>query len=149
VDQNVPAQNENNFKLLRDNHGVAIDKLGLIVNDTNPITIPEVAAWKNITDSGKQPADRFIYRLPSNDTNGLNKLLKDIRDTTPPVPAGIIVSSDAYLRSLGNVDFDTQLRASSASGGGNFSGWVCYPYTEYVPASGANTMYSPYTPNLA
>jgi hypothetical protein len=148
VDQNVPAQNENNFKLLRDNHGVAIDKVGLIVNDKNPITTPEVTAWKNITDSGKQPDARFIYHLASNDASGLKKLFDDIRNTKPPPPDGIIVSSDAYLRSLGNVDFDKQLR-DPATGGGKFPGWVCYPYKEYVLASGANSVYSPYTPDLA
>jgi hypothetical protein len=144
VNQNVPAQNENNFKLLRDNHGVTIDKVGLIVNDKNPITKPEVTAWKNITDSGKQPNPQFIYHLTSNDANGLKKLFDDI--SKPPAPDGIIVSSDAYLRSLGNVDFDKQLRDT---GVGKFLGWVCYPYTEYVLDIGKNSVYSPYTPDLA
>jgi hypothetical protein len=146
VNQNVPAQNENNFKLLRDDHGVAIDKVGLIVNDKNPITTPEVAAWKNITDSGKNPNPDFIYHLKSNDATGLKTLFDDIKNTKPGPPDGLVVSSDAYLRSLGNDDFDKQLRDA---GGGKFSGWVCYPYQEYVAATGANSVYSRSTPQLA
>jgi hypothetical protein len=141
VNQNVPAQNENNFKQLRDDHGVAIDKVGLIVNDLNPITKPELAAWGKM-----KPEERFIYHLPSNDGTGLKKLLDDIRNTSPPLPDGLVVSSDAYLRSLGNVDFDKQLRAA---GGGKFLGWVCYPYQEYVRDIGANSVYSRSTPQLA
>jgi len=148
VDQNVPAQNQSNFKLLKDNHGVAIDKVGLIVNDQNPITTPEVAEWRNITDSGKQPDPRFIYHLATNDANGVKKLFDDIRNTTAPRPDGIIVSSDAFLRSVGNVDFDKELRDA---GGGNFPGWACYPYKEYVLDTAGVTkgVYSPYTPELA
>jgi hypothetical protein len=80
------------------------------------------------------------------DATGLKTLFDAIKNTKPSPPDGLVVSSDAYLRSLGNVDFDKQLRAA---GGGKFSGWVCYPYEEYVPDFGANTVHSRSTPNLA
>jgi hypothetical protein len=143
VDQSMVTQNANNFLFLKAK-GVTIDKVGLIVNDTNPITAPEVALWTAMADppgSTNTPNSNFIYHLASNDNTGLTNLLSDINK--PSKPNGIIVSSDAYLRSLGNVDFDTQLRTT-----GGFSGWVCYPFKEYVKASGANTVYSPSTPNL-
>jgi hypothetical protein len=146
VDQNVPAQNGKNFWLLNTQYGVAIDKVGLIVNDNDPITKPEVTEWKQITDpgSGKHPDPNFIYRITGENDEGIADLLDAISKANPQ-PAGIVVSSDPYLRSVGNVNFDAQLRDQT---GGNFKGWVCYPYKEYVSAS-PQTVYSAVTPVLA
>src|SRR5262245_8858776 len=75
VDMNVPAQLENNFKQLRDDHGVSIDKVGLILNRSNPFSIPELTAWQGITGIPNQPPNRFIYYLETNDQQGLRNLL--------------------------------------------------------------------------
>jgi hypothetical protein len=65
-----------------------------------------------------------------------------------PQPAGIVVSSDPFFRSVGP-EFDARLRDAS---GGNFSGWVCYPYQEYLdqdPPANAQSLKSDYAPALA
>jgi hypothetical protein len=147
VDQNLPALNKENLQLLK-THGVAIDKVGLIVNDNNPITKPEVTAWKNLSDpvSSQNPDPKFIFDLQGENEQSLPVLLKKIRDVSPQKPDGIVVSSDPYLRSVG-ADFDAQLRAPA---GGNFTGWVCYPYKEYLdPPASAQSIQSTSTPALA
>jgi hypothetical protein len=153
LDQAVPAQNGANFQLLKSKSGggVTIDKVGLIVNDNNPITLPEIDAWINLTDPAdptKSINSAFIYHLTANNqAQGMVGLLTTIR-TASTQPNGIVVSSDAYLREVGNVDFDAQLRDTTANSGGHFLGWVCYPYEEYVLTS-ANSIWSETTPVLA
>jgi hypothetical protein len=155
VDQAVPAQNQGNFELLRikSTGVVTIDTVGLIVNNNNPITPPEIDAWRGLrdtTDPGKRINSNFIYPIkdPNNQNHGISNLLTSIRNANPQ-PTGIVVSSDAYLREVGDVDFDAQLRdATSSNKGGHFNGWVCYPYKEYVLAS-AKSIYSATTPVLA
>jgi hypothetical protein len=144
VDQNIPAQNGANFQALYTQGGVAIDKVGLIVNDNNPITLPEVSGWTSLTVSGTSTDPDFIYHLTGENDQGIQPLLDDIRNS--PQPDGIVVSSDPYLREVGNAGFDAQLRRAGT--GGNFAGWVCYPFKEYV-LSGANSIYSASTPVLA
>jgi hypothetical protein len=156
VDQAVPTQNEANFLQLKIKSGgvVTIDTVGLIVNDNNPITPPEKDAWsklKDPTDPGKSTNSIFVYSIAdaNNQNQGISNLLTKIR-TANPQPKGMVVSSDAYLREVGNADFDAQLRdATNANKGGHFNGWVCYPYQEYALAGGANSIYSPTTPMLA
>jgi hypothetical protein len=143
VDQNIPAQNGANFQALKTKGGVAIDKVGLIVNNNNPITAPEVDEWKKLTDSGNSPNPNFIYHITGENDQSISPLLNDIK--TKPQPDGIVVSSDPYLREVGNANFDAQLRDLN---GGAFAGWVCYPYKEYVLAS-TESFPSTSTPELA
>jgi hypothetical protein len=144
VDQNLPAQNPSNFTQLNSKSSgvVTIGTVGLIVNKNNPITAPEVAAWQ----AQGRVNQNYIFSLKgeNNDTNSMRQLLKDISRQTPN---GIVVSSDAYLRSIG-LSFDLLLRAPASGGGGGFSGWACYPYREYRLAS-TQSMYSESTPALA
>lgn len=156
VDQAVPTQDEANFLQLKNQSGgvVTIDTVGLIVNNNNPITPPETDAWsklKDPADLSKSTNPNFVYAITdaNNQNQGISNLLTKIR-TANPQPQGIIVSSDAYLREVGNDDFDAQLRdAAHANKGGHFNGWVCYPYQEYTLASGANSIHSATTPILA
>jgi hypothetical protein len=129
VDQNIPAQNEANFQLLQTASGgsVTAANVGLIVNDNNSITKPETSLWTRTHNPS------FIYRLQGENDQGLPGLLLKIKQAKPQ-PAGIVASSDPYLRSIGS-DFDAQLRAAS---GGNFAGWVCYPFREYLDPSAPN-----------
>jgi hypothetical protein len=143
LDQNVPAQNPSNFAQLatKSQGAVTIGTVGLIVNDNNPITVPEVATWKAQNGINQN----LIFKLKNeNNDNSMRQLLRDISMQTFN---GIVVSSDPYLRSQGN-DFDGRLRTSAANGGGGFTGWACYPYKEYVSFS-SQSMYSTSTPALA
>jgi hypothetical protein len=142
VDQNIPAQNGANFQALK-TKGLAIDRVGLIVNDNNPITAPEVDEWIKLTDSRNSPNPNFIYHLKGENDHAILPLLNDIK--TKPQPDGIIVSSDAYLREVGNVNFDAQLRDLNV---GAFYGLVCYPYKEYAIAK-PESFFSTSTPDLA
>jgi hypothetical protein len=128
VDQNVPAQNPSNFTLLNSKSGgvVTIGTVGLIVNKNNPITEPEVAVWK--AQRGINEDLIFYLKGENNDNNSMRRLLGDISNQTLN---GIVVSSDAFLRSKGR-DFDARLRTSAGGGGGGFRGWACYPYNEYL-----------------
>jgi hypothetical protein len=122
VDQNLPAQNPSNFTLLATKSGgeVTIGTVGLIVNKNNQITEPEVDVWK------AQPGineDLIFYLKNDNSDASVNQLFRDISNQTLN---GIVVSSDAFLRSKGH-DFDARLRTSAG-----FRGWACYPYNEYL-----------------
>jgi hypothetical protein len=150
IDQAIPNQNQANFELLRIKSAglVTIDTVGLIVNNNNPITPPEMDAWSRLTDAtdpGNTTDPSLIYAIANPNDQGITELLDTIKNADPQ-PTVIVVSSDAYLREVGNVDFDTQLRAAD---GGNFQGWVCYPYPEYVRKPKANSIYSATTPVLA
>jgi hypothetical protein len=154
-DQAVPTQNQANFQLLRikSTGKVTIDTVGLIVNDNNPITPPEIDAWSKLTDPtdpGKSINPNFVYHITdaNNQNQGISNLLTRIRKNSQP--NGVVVSSDPYLREVGNKDFDVQLRdASNPNRGGHFKGWVCYPFQEYAVAKGANSIWSGTTPVLA
>jgi len=145
VDQNLPAQNPSNVTLLNTQSGgvVTNDTVGLIVNKNNPITEPEVAIWK--AQSGINEDFIFPLKGENNDSNSMDRLLRDISDRTLN---GIVVSSDAFLRSKGR-DFDARLRSA-----GGFRGWACYPYKEYLFATQGvpgtpGGVYSMSTPALA
>jgi hypothetical protein len=150
VNQDVPAQNPSNFTLLNSKSGgvVTIGTVGLIVNKNNPITEPEVAVWK--AQGGINEDLIFYLKGENNDNNSMRRLLGDISNQTLN---GIVVSSDAFLRSKGR-DFDARLRTSAGGGGGGFRGWACYPYNEYLfqtpgePGTPGG-MYSMSTPALA
>jgi hypothetical protein len=157
VDQAVPAQNGANFQQLKEasknsNNKVTLDNVGLIVNNNNPITPAEVDTWNKLqdpSDPSKRTNSNFIYPItyPNNQNQGISNLLASIENAKPQ-PNGIVVSSDPYLREVGNKDFDAQLRDSTTpKKGGHFTGWVCYPYQEYVLASG-QSMNSTTTPML-
>ena len=151
VDQAMVAQNQANFvKLNKQSKGVVtIGTVGLIVNNNNPITPAETDDWAHVNDPATTGTTNptFIYPIkdPNNQSQGIANLLTLIRDAKSK-PNGIVVSSDPYLREVGNVDFDKQLRDTSTAGG-NFQGWVCYPFKEYVLVS-AQSMYSDTTPIL-
>jgi len=141
VDQNIPAQNERNFQQLKNQPGstVTATSVGLVVNDNNAMTKPEVQQW---TANGHQ----FVYQVQGNNEQQVPRLLQRIKQG--PQPAGLVVSSDPYLRSVGP-EFDMQLRAES---GGGFAGWVCYPYQEYLdqdPTPSLRSIKSDFTPQLA
>jgi hypothetical protein len=144
VDQNIPAQNEANFQMLQtvSNGVVTAANVGLIVNDNNAITKPETTLWTK--SGGHDP--RFIYRLQGENDQGLSPMLQKLRLANPQ-PAGIVVSCDPFIRSLGPA-FDAQLRAPN---GGKFTGWVCYPFREYLDplAANPNSLVSSTTPALA
>jgi hypothetical protein len=144
VDQNIPALNEQSFQQLKNKSGnvVTVDNVGLIVNDNNAMSNPEVALW---TANGHKPS--FVYQVQGENDKQVSMLFQKIKSASPQ-PAGIVVSSDPYLRSVGP-DFDTSLRDAN---GGNFSGWVCYPYQEYLdqdPPANNQSIKSDFTPPLA
>jgi hypothetical protein len=143
VDQAIPDQNENSFQQMKNqsNNVVLANNVGLIINSNSPMSGPESASW---IASGHD--SRFVYSAPGveNDQQ-LPTIFAKIKIASPQ-PAGLIVSSDPYFRSIGP-DFDTNLRAV---GGGNFYGWVCYPYKEYQTQPQNNqSIKSDYTPDLA
>lgn len=149
VDQATVAQDQANFQQLKaqPGSGVTIDTVGLIVNDNNPINVPETDAWLHMTDRANLSASTnsaYIYHLTGQNDQAIPGLLQQIR--TKPQPNGIVVSADPYLREVGEVDLDAQLRDPN---GGNFQGWVCYPYSDYVLAPGAHSIHSTSTPALA
>jgi hypothetical protein len=143
VDQNMPAQYEKSYQQMKSASAGAVtaDNVGLIVNGNNAISKPEVDLWlANGHDA------RFVYRVEGENEKQLSALFQKIR--SGPQPAGIVVSCDPYLRSVGP-EFDTGLRDPN---GGNFSGWVCYPFHEYLdhdPAPSTKSIKSDHTPHLA
>jgi hypothetical protein len=79
--------------------------------------------------------------------NAISNMLSKIKAglSTVNQPTGIVVSSDAFLREAGDsLKFDDQLRDSN---GGNFKGYVCYPYQDYVVSG--KSFVSTTTPLLA
>lgn len=143
VDQNVPAQNEQNFQQLKNqpNSTVTADRVGLIVNDNNAMSKPEVDLWV----ANGHPRS-FVYQLAGENDKQLSVLFQKI--SSGPQPAGMVVSSDPYFRSVGP-EFDTRLHDAT---GGAFSGWVCYPYREYLdqdPVPTSRSILSNSTPPLA
>jgi hypothetical protein len=142
VDQNMLAQNEKDFQQLQTASAgsVTAANVGLIVNDNNSISKPEVSLWTKTHSPG------FVYRMQGENDQGLPGLLLKIKQTKTQ-PAGIVLSCDPYLRSIGS-DFDTQLRAAN---GGNFAGWVCYPFREFLDPTTPNpkSLLSNSSPSLA
>jgi biopolymer transport protein ExbD len=142
VDQNVPAQNENNYAQLNSNYNtVTVDTVGLIVNNNSPMSVPEIAAWKQANHQ-----DKFIFQADANTENAdqMSNIFNKIKNAKEK-PTGIVVSSDPYFRSFGP-DFEKQLRDQN---GGNFKGYVCYPYSEYQDPANNNSIVSASTPKLA
>jgi hypothetical protein len=144
IDQNIPAQNEQSFQQMKNksHNVVTADTVGLIVNDNNAMTQPEVDLW---TANGHKGS--FVFRVQGENDKQMSLLFQKIKQASPQ-PAGIVVSSDPYFRSVGP-EFDTSLRDAS---GGNFAGWVCYPYQEYLdqdPPANNQSIKSDYTPPLA
>jgi hypothetical protein len=144
IDQNIPAQNEKSFQQMKDasKNVVTADTVGLIVNDNNAMSKPEVDLW---TAQGHKPS--LVFQVPGENDQQMSLLFQKIKQTNPQ-PTGIVVSSDPYFRSIGP-EFDMNLRDAS---GGNFAGWVCYPYEDYLdqdPPANKQSIKSDYTPPLA
>jgi hypothetical protein len=144
VDQAIPDQNENNFQQLKNasNNVVTADKVALIINSNNAMSGPESALWI----SHNHPLS-LVYRATGENEQHLSAIFAQIKSANPQ-PAGLVVSADPYFRSVGP-DFDSELRSVS---GGNFSGWVCYPYKQYLdqdPPASNQSKVSDSTPALA
>jgi hypothetical protein len=143
VDQAIPAQNENNIMQLKEAFGAAVtpDTVGLIVNNNNPMTPREALAW--------QAQHQFLFQASRNTENDkqIAEVCSDVARAlaSDPKPNAIVVSSDPYFRSFGP-EFESQLRDPS---GGNFAGYVCYPYQEYQDPPTDNSIVSKYTPKLS
>jgi len=150
VDMAMVTQNQSNFgQLNKSPMNVPFDAIGLIVNNNNWITQPEVTDWttKVKDNAGNHPSN--IYPIMSANTagNAISNMLSKIKAglSTVNQPTGIVVSSDAFLREAGDsLKFDDQLRDSN---GGNFKGYVCYPYQDYVVSG--KSFVSTTTPLLA
>jgi hypothetical protein len=144
VDMNMVAQNRANIQKLMPHIGSG-GTVGLIVNHNNPITPAEISDFANIT--GINPTTSpFIYQITDSNTDA--QAIRNLLSKISANPAdGIVVSSDPFLREVGNADFDKQLRDPTAT---NFQGWVIYPFQEYVLDSSSNgkTIHSDATPAL-
>jgi hypothetical protein len=153
VDMAMVDQNQSNYDQLNQSpRNVPISAVGLIVNKNNWITSPEVTDWTdNVTDPtyGGNPNSNYIYYItdPNTDAHAISNMLSKIKAgiSTAAQPTGIVVSSDAFLREAGDsLKFDDQLRDSN---GGNFKGWVCYPFQDYIVSG--QSFVSTTTPYLA
>jgi hypothetical protein len=144
VDQAIPSQNENNFQMLKhaSNDAVTADKVGLIINNNNAMSGPERQLWLSNGHNSN-----FVYSASVENEQQLASIFSQIKSANPQ-PVGLVVSSDPYFRSVGP-DFDMTLRDVN---GGDFTGWVSYPYIEYLdqdPAPSQHSKLSTSTPYLA
>ena len=111
VNQNTPSRNEKNWQDLAaqqpSDSTIDMRSVALIVNDNAAMSDAEANLWLNAVDSsGNHHADNsVIHHEDYNDDADLPKLFQKIRDlklsTTNDQPKGLVVSADAYFRSLG------------------------------------------------
>jgi hypothetical protein len=144
VDQSLVDQNENNWKQLNSiDNSVTASNVGLLVNLNNPMTAPEVAKW----NTGNGHDSDLVFTIAAENDQQISLLFSNINlMQAKKTIAGIVVSSDPYFRSLAS-EFDTELRDPN---GGNFQGYVCYPYQEYLNSTASNKSHkSKNTPLLA
>jgi hypothetical protein len=143
VDLNTPAQNDYRVTLLHGKDGqVTPQNVSLIVNANAAMADAEVQTWV----TGGHSANLVVRVFPNQGPNRWDQLQTELRQvaTLNPQPQAIVVSSDPFFR-LHRTNFDTALRNTN---GGNFSGWVCYPFDE-LPKGGNKNIPTDTSPRLA
>ncbi len=144
IDLNTPGQNEDRFKKLQEkDSAVTAANVGLIVNDNAAIPDTEINLWTSTQNNHQADLVVHIFSSKGNDYSQLVSEFKSKKDILAKAK-GIVVSSDPFFRQFRSA-FDSALRDPN---GGNFTGWVCYPFNE-LPNTTINNVYADSSPPLS